>query len=134
MTAAAIAEDDPLWRMPLWAPYDDALSSDVADLKNDADAWAQAGSVTAALFLQRFAPASGAWMHLDIFAWNGRPRPGFPRGRRGAGDPRSLRRPEGPLRRLSRNRATPEMTGRAGARVDSPCFDGDIRRHPFTGA
>ena len=36
--------------------------------------------VTAALFLQRFAPASGAWAHMDIFAWNPRARPGYPEG------------------------------------------------------
>ena len=79
---ARAAEDvgDPLWRMPLWAGYEDALDSDIADIKNDPDGWAQAGSVTAALFLQRFAPKSGAWMHLDIFAWNPRGRPGFPAG------------------------------------------------------
>jgi leucyl aminopeptidase len=71
--------EDPLWRMPLWAPYEAALDSDIADLKNDPDAWAQAGSVTAALFLKRFAPA-GAWAHFDIFAWNGRARPGWPVG------------------------------------------------------
>jgi leucyl aminopeptidase len=77
--AAARAAEDPVWRMPLWAPYDSALDSDVADLKNDPDAWAQAGSITAALFLKRFAPA-GAWAHFDIFAWNGRARPGWPSG------------------------------------------------------
>jgi leucyl aminopeptidase len=77
---AAEAEVDPLWRMPLWAGYEASLDSDIADLKNDPDAWAQAGSVTAALFLKRFAPKSGAWMHLDIFAWNGRSRPGWPSG------------------------------------------------------
>ena len=77
--AAAGAAEDPVWRMPLWAPYDAALDSDVADLKNDPDAWAQAGSITAALFLKRFAPA-GAWAHFDIFAWNGRGRPGWPSG------------------------------------------------------
>jgi len=76
---AAKAEHDPLWRLPLWKPYADALDSDVAEIKNDPDAWAQAGSVTAALFLQRFAPA-GPWVHLDIFAWNPRNRPGFPTG------------------------------------------------------
>src|SRR3546814_566461 len=54
---AAAAEFDPLWRMPLWKPYAAALESDVAQIKNDPDGWAQAGSVTAALFLQRFAPA-----------------------------------------------------------------------------
>jgi leucyl aminopeptidase len=70
---------DPLWRMPLWDGYRPALDSDIADIKNDPDGWAQAGSVTAALFLQRFAP-EGAWVHLDIFAWNPRNRPGFPSG------------------------------------------------------
>ena len=66
--------------MPLWAGYAEALNSDIADLKNDPDAWAQAGSVTAALFLKRFAPETGAWVHLDIFAWNPRSRPGWPMG------------------------------------------------------
>jgi leucyl aminopeptidase len=80
IAAAAVAVDDPLWRMPLWAGYAEALNSDIADLKNDADAWAQAGSVTAALFLKRFAPDSGAWVHFDIFAWNPRSRPGWPTG------------------------------------------------------
>ena len=81
--AAARAESDPLWRMPLWKPYAEALDSDVAEIKNDPDGWAQAGSVTAALFLQRFAPqapACGPWVHLDIFAWNPRNRPGHPAG------------------------------------------------------
>jgi len=77
--AAAKAEADPLWRMPLWKPYADALDSEVAEIKNDPDGWAQAGSVTAALFLQRFAP-KGPWVHLDIFAWNPRNRPGHPAG------------------------------------------------------
>ncbi len=71
---------DPLWRLPLWAGYEEALDSDIADLKNDPDGWAQAGSVTAALFLKRFAPESGAWVHLDIFAWNPKGRAGFPSG------------------------------------------------------
>jgi leucyl aminopeptidase len=79
IAAAGEAVGDPVWRMPLWAGYADAIDSDIADLKNDPDAWAQAGSVTAALFLQRFAPKS-AWVHLDIFAWNPRSRPGFSAG------------------------------------------------------
>jgi len=75
----ARAASDPLWRMPLWKGYVDALDSDVAEIKNDPDGWAQAGSVTAALFLQRFAPV-GPWAHFDIFAWNPRNRPGWPAG------------------------------------------------------
>ena len=81
--AAALAVSDPLWRMPLWKGYLDALDSDVAEIKNDPDGWAQAGSMTAALFLQRFAPSGpdcGPWVHLDIFAWNPRNRPGHPAG------------------------------------------------------
>jgi leucyl aminopeptidase len=75
----ARAASDPVWRMPLWKGYVDALDSDVAEIKNDPDAWAQAGSVTAALFLQRFAPTE-PWAHFDIFAWNPRNRPGWPSG------------------------------------------------------
>ncbi len=76
---AGEALGDPVWRMPLWGGYEDSLDSDIADVKNDPDAWAQAGSITAALFLRRFAPRA-AWVHLDIFAWNPRARPGFPVG------------------------------------------------------
>ncbi len=77
--AASKATEDPVWRMPLWSPYDAAIDSDIADLKNDPDPWAQAGSITTALFLRRFAP-KGAWVHYDIFAWNARSRPGWPAG------------------------------------------------------
>jgi leucyl aminopeptidase len=75
----AEAQNDPLWRLPLWKGYAEALDTDIADLKNDSDAWAQAGAVTAALFLQRFAP-SGAWAHFDIFGWNSKGGPGRPAG------------------------------------------------------
>ncbi|MFN4288373.1 MAG: leucyl aminopeptidase family protein [Brevundimonas sp.] len=70
---------DPLWRMPLWPGYRSAIEPDIADLRNDSADWAQAGSVMAALFLQRFAPERG-WAHMDIFAWNPRARPGHPAG------------------------------------------------------
>ena len=80
LLAAAGQVRDPLWRMPLWAGYRGALDAEIADLRNDPAGWAQAGSVTAALFLQKFAPATGAWAHMDIFAWNPRARPGYPEG------------------------------------------------------
>ncbi|HUO23199.1 MAG TPA: M17 family metallopeptidase [Caulobacteraceae bacterium] len=79
LEAAARVVGDGLWRMPLWAGYAAAIDSEIADIKNDPDGWAQAGSVTAALFLQRFAPP-GPWLHLDIYAWNPKPRPGWPAG------------------------------------------------------
>lgn len=78
--SAGQAVGDPLWRMPLWAGYRASLDSEIADVKNDSAAWAQAGSVTAALFLQKFAPTTGSWAHMDIFAWNPRARPGWPEG------------------------------------------------------
>jgi leucyl aminopeptidase len=81
--AASRAVQDPLWRLPLTEAYREALDSDVADLKNDPDGWAQAGATTAALFLQRFAPTGddvGPWAHFDVFAWNPKGRPGFPVG------------------------------------------------------
>ena len=77
---AGRAVGDPLWRMPLWPGYRAALDTEIADLRNDSAGWAQAGSVTAALFLQRFAPTTGVWAHMDIFAWNPRARPGWPEG------------------------------------------------------
>ena len=79
LAQASEATGDPLWRLPLWAGYEPSLDSDIADLKNDPDGWAQAGAMTAALFLQRFAP-KGPWVHLDIYAWNPRKQPGHPLG------------------------------------------------------
>ena len=76
---ASVRTFDPLWRLPLWKGYAEAVEGDIADLRNDPEAWAQAGSVTAALFLERFAPQRG-WAHFDIFAWNPKGRPGAPVG------------------------------------------------------
>jgi leucyl aminopeptidase len=79
LAAAGISEEDPVWRMPLWRGYEDALDSEVADIANDPAGWAQAGSVTAGLSLKRFAPTT-PWVHFDVFAWNPKSRPGFPVG------------------------------------------------------
>jgi leucyl aminopeptidase len=75
---AAARENDPVWRMPLWRPYDSMLDSKVADLNNVA-AGGQGGAITAALFLRRFVSAP-SWLHLDIFAWTPSARPGRPEG------------------------------------------------------
>ena len=61
--------EDPLWRMPLFAPYEKMLDSPVADL-NSAPNSPYAGAITAALFLQRFAGPKQPWAHLDLMAWN----------------------------------------------------------------
>ncbi|HVZ30605.1 MAG TPA: leucyl aminopeptidase family protein [Asticcacaulis sp.] len=80
LEVAGIAQHDPLWRMPLWQGYMEALESDIADVKNDPAPWAQAGSITAALFLSKCAPKSGVWVHFDIFSSNARSKPGAPSG------------------------------------------------------
>ncbi|MES2754721.1 MAG: leucyl aminopeptidase family protein [Pseudomonadota bacterium] len=79
LLAAAAETRDPLWRMPLWDPYDDLLKSDIADLVN-APEGGFAGAVTAALFLRRFVPADIAWAHLDVFGWRPVAKPGRPKG------------------------------------------------------
>jgi len=58
---------DPAWRMPLWTPYKSMLNSPIADLVNSASG-GQAGSITAAIFLQQFVDAK-SWAHLDVWAW-----------------------------------------------------------------
>ncbi len=75
----AMAQNDPLWRLPLWAPYASMLDSKIADI-NNAGSGGFAGSITAALFLKRFVGAAKAWLHLDIYAWNPSARPGRPEG------------------------------------------------------
>lgn len=66
---------DPLWRMPLWRPYLRYLTSGIADLANASNS-SMAGSVTAALYLERFVSEGTRWAHLDVYAWNDSDRPG----------------------------------------------------------
>lgn len=70
---------DPLWRLPLWAGYDDWLKSPVADINNVA-AKPMAGSIVAGLYLQRFVAPGIPWVHVDLYAWNDTTRPGRPEG------------------------------------------------------
>ncbi len=75
----ASAENDPLWRMPLWGPYDSWLDSKVANI-NNAPSGGFAGSITCALFLQRFVEAAKSWLHVDIYGWTPKAKPGRPEG------------------------------------------------------
>ena len=74
----AEAERDPLWRLPLWRPYESMLDSKTADINNVGGP--QAGAITAALFLNRFVTATRAWAHFDIYAWTPAPKPARPDG------------------------------------------------------
>jgi leucyl aminopeptidase len=75
----AKAENDPLWRMPLWMRYDQNIDSKVADVNNVA-AGGMAGSIICALFLKRFVSAAKSWLHFDIYAWTPSTKPGRPEG------------------------------------------------------
>ncbi len=70
---------DPLWRMPLWRPYLRYLTSGIADLANASNT-TMAGSVTAALYLERFVADGVHWAHVDVYGWNDSDRPGKPAG------------------------------------------------------
>lgn len=70
---------DPVWRMPLWEPYQTMLDSPIADV-NHAPAGGFAGSVTAALFLARFVRSAAIWAHFDIYAWTPTAQPARPKG------------------------------------------------------
>jgi leucyl aminopeptidase len=72
-------ENDPLWRLPLWPPYDSWLDSKVANV-NNAPSGTFAGSITCALFLQRFVEDAKSWLHVDIYGWTPTAKPARPEG------------------------------------------------------
>jgi leucyl aminopeptidase len=78
MAKTGTAENDPVWRMPLWKPYEALLDSKVSDT-NNVSTGGQGGAITAALFLKKFVTAP-AWVHFDIFAWTASAKPGRPEG------------------------------------------------------
>ncbi len=73
------AARDPVWRMPLWRPYDALLDGKSSDL-NNAPGGPFAGSITAALFLDRFVEPGVPHLHFDLYGWNPSARPGRPEG------------------------------------------------------
>lgn len=71
LEAAAAAQRDPVWRMPLYAPYRKLLDSKVADIQSTGPPGsAFGGSITAALFLKEFVKDVPRWVHVDTFASN----------------------------------------------------------------
>jgi leucyl aminopeptidase len=79
LAACAKRENDPLWRLPLWRPYDAWLDSKIANV-NNAPSNAFAGSITCALFLQRFVEHAGSWLHVDLYGWTPTAKPARPEG------------------------------------------------------
>lgn len=68
---------DPVWNLPLWQPYRKELDSKVADISSTGG---KAGASTAALFLQEFIDNDIEWIHMDVFAWEQKGKPGRPHG------------------------------------------------------
>jgi leucyl aminopeptidase len=79
LTSIGLAENDPVWRLPLWRPYHAMIETPIADI-NNAGAGGFAGAITAALFLRRFVERAKAYAHFDIFAWVPNAKPGRPKG------------------------------------------------------
>jgi leucyl aminopeptidase len=86
MVATSAGVGDPVWRLPLWPGYDAKLESPVADMNNVWEA-PFAGSITAALFLKRFAKKAQRFAHFDLFGWRPLPNALGPRG----GEPQTAR-------------------------------------------
>jgi leucyl aminopeptidase len=84
LIAAGEATGEKVWRMPLAEPYDKMIDSDIADVKNIGGR--DAGSITAAQFLQRFTN-DVPWAHLDIagMAWSSKDADTVPKGGTGYG-------------------------------------------------
>ena len=78
LTAAGTKVGEKVWRFPLGPAYDKLIRSKIADMKNIGGP--NAGSITAAQFLQRFVDKT-PWAHLDIagVAWqDGEQKPLIP--------------------------------------------------------
>jgi leucyl aminopeptidase len=85
LAAAGLASGDKLWRMPLGHNYDKMIDSPVADIKNVGPR--EAGSITAAQFIQRFIKSGTPWAHLDIagMVWAAKPGHSWDKGATGYG-------------------------------------------------
>ncbi|MFX0544876.1 leucyl aminopeptidase family protein [Roseovarius sp. S1116L3] len=83
LEGAAAKVADPVWRMPFHAPYEAMIEPGIADLDN-APSGGFAGSITAALFLRRFA-GDTRYAHFDIYGWNPTAAPARPKGGVGMG-------------------------------------------------
>lgn len=79
IVAAGDREEDPLWVLPLYQPYNNLIKSLIADLSNVGKT-SYGGCITAALFLEHFVTAETDWVHVDTFGWNQTNRPGRPMG------------------------------------------------------
>jgi len=85
LLSAGLAVGDKLWRFPLGEAYDRLIDSPIADIKNVGPR--EAGSISAAQFLQRFIKPGVKWAHLDIagMVWASKPGALWDKGATGYG-------------------------------------------------
>ncbi|MGB2167421.1 MAG: leucyl aminopeptidase family protein, partial [Candidatus Puniceispirillales bacterium] len=79
LTLHAEKAHDPLWRLPLHAPYGKQLDQGHAAFSSTGSS-RYGGAITAALFLEQFLATPQPWVHFDVMAWNLGARPGRPKG------------------------------------------------------
>jgi leucyl aminopeptidase len=85
LLTASRESGDKLWRMPLGDAYDKLIDSPIADMKNVGPR--EGGSITAAVFLQRYVDAGVKWAHLDVAGtvWSDKPSHLYDKGATGFG-------------------------------------------------
>ena len=76
---SGIQQNDPVWPLPFWDPYEKMIEPDTADLDNSPSG-GYGGAITAALFLRRFVTMPNSYIHFDIYSWSDTNKPGLPKG------------------------------------------------------
>ena len=84
VATAAQNVSDPVWQLPLHAPYETMIEPGIADLDN-APKGGFAGAITAALFLKRFVSDTQKFIHFDCYGWQPSSAPARPKGGVGQG-------------------------------------------------
>jgi leucyl aminopeptidase len=79
LKASGAQQNDPVWPLPFWDPYEKMIEPDTADLDN-APSGGHGGAITAALFLRRFVAKPNSYIHFDIYSWSDTNKPGLPKG------------------------------------------------------
>ena len=84
ISKAGTIVDDPVWQLPLHAPYETMIEPGIANLDN-APRGGFAGAITAALFLNRFVTNTSKFVHFDCYGWQPKANPARPKGGIGQG-------------------------------------------------
>jgi leucyl aminopeptidase len=86
LRGAGARAGEPVWPLPLHAAFQDALKSDIADIRNSAEG-VHGGASIGAEMIGFFVDEKTRWAHIDIagMAWEDKGKPTVPRGAVGFG-------------------------------------------------